>query len=172
MIILTQNDLCYILTMSEGPKERIREGESGNIFVRIQKKLVDWKLVKHKGRQRYHVGWLAPGKKLEDLRFHLHSQWGFGNHFVSFTDDEQVLNWRKITADGMQYHLRVFRDGEMRGHFETMPEGHFFKHFKSIGIREAKAEFVKFLGDFMVEKKHISKLEPVDDSHDPESETI
>ena len=32
-----------------------------------------------KKRQRYHLGWLAPGKTLAGLKKHLHEKWGFVN---------------------------------------------------------------------------------------------
>ena len=57
-----------------------------------------------KGRQRYHIGYLALGKTLEELKQHLNSKWGFGNHFIAWPDDGQVLSWRKL-AD---FYIEVF----------------------------------------------------------------
>src|SRR3989344_2482418 len=93
-------------------------------FPSFQHGLLKTGLIHHnRGRQRFHIGYLAPGRTLEELKQHLHSKWGFGNHFVAWGDDDQVLSWRKLMDFNHQYHLRVFKDGEIRGHFEYTPEG-------------------------------------------------
>ena len=138
-------------------------------FPNIQKFFL--KLGMHeKGRQKYHIGWLAPGKTLEGLKRHLHSKWGFGNHFVAWTDDGQVLSWRKLANFQDQYHLRVFEDGEIRGHFEFTPEAHPIEHFIEKGETEKKDDFLKFLGEFCVQKKYISHLVMDPDAFNPDSE--
>jgi len=124
-----------------------------------------------KGRQRFHIGWLAPGKTLEELKIHLHSKWGFGNHFVAWPDEGQVLSWRKLLDFQDQYHLRVFEDGEIRGHFEYTPEAHPIEHFEERGEDFHREEFLKFLGEFVSDTKtpemHLV-LDP--DSFNPHSE--
>jgi hypothetical protein len=140
-------------------------------FPTLQKIFLKWGFVWHeKGRQRYHIGWLPPGKTLEGLKIHLHSKWGFGNHFIAWVDEEQVLSWRKLMNFKDQYHLRVFSDGEMRGHFELTPEAHPIKHFKEEGERECREDFLKFLGDFVTNDKYISQLEMDPHAFDPSSE--
>jgi len=123
-----------------------------------------------KERQRYAVGWLAPGKTLEGLKKHLHEKWGFGNHFVAWTDTDQVLSWRKLASFTDQYHLRVYKDGEIRGHFEYTPEAHPVDHFIEKGEMDKRADFLKFLGDFAVEKKYLSHLKMDPDAYNPDSE--
>ena len=140
-------------------------------FPFMQKELLKTHLIWHEDkRQKYHIGWLAPGKTLEGLKKHLHEKWGFGNHFVAWTDTDQVLSWRKLIDFSDQYHLRVFKDGEIRGHFELTPEAHPLDHFKERGESEHKAEFLKFLGGYVVEKKHISHLKMDPNAYNPDSE--
>lgn len=128
-------------------------------FPWLQKHLLKWHLVWHeKGRQPYHIGWLAPGKTLKDLENHLHTNWGFGNHFIAWHDRGQVLSWRKLENFDYQYHLRVFRDGELRGHYEYTPESKPIEHFAEIKEEERREDFKKFIGPYMVEKKYISHL--------------
>lgn len=115
-------------------------------------------LKKDKGRQPYHVAWLAPGKSLEDLKFYLHTEWGFGDHFVSFNDKGEVLNWRKLLEGEKQYHVRVYKDGEIRGHLEYMPEYRPMDHLEARGETEAKEEFLKFLGEYAVYEKFLSEV--------------
>ncbi len=141
------------------------------VFPLLQKDLLKTGLIWHTDKkQKYHIGWLAPHKTLAELKRHLHEKWGFGNHFVAWTDEGQVLSWRKLTDFQDQYHLRVFSNGEIRGHYELTPEAHPFDHFSEKGETEHKADFLKFLGDFVVQKKHISHLKMDPDAYNPDSE--
>lgn len=140
-------------------------------FSPLQKALLRMGIIRHgEDRSKYHIGWLAPGKTLDDLKLHLHGQWGFGNHFVAWQDKGQVLGWRKLIDFRDQYHLRVFKDGEIRGHYEYTPEAYPFAHFLEKGEKNAKEDFLKFLGDFVVQERHISKLEVDPNAYDPDSE--
>ena len=137
----------------------------------FRKFLLKTGLIWHKkGRQKYHIGWLSSGKTLEGLKKHLHDKWGFGNHFIAWIDEEQVLSWRKLTDFSDQYHLRVYEDGEICGHYEFTPEAHPVEHIEEKGEREAKADFLNFLGEFVTEKKYISHLEMDPNAFDPKSE--
>lgn len=107
---------------------------------------------------------------MEGLKRHLHKEWGFGNHFIAWSDDSQVLSWRKINDFNHQYHLRVFSDGEIRGHFEYTPEGHPIEHFEEKDESFHRQEFLKFLGDFVTQEKHLSHLKVDPGAFNPDSE--
>lgn len=140
-------------------------------FPSLQKSLLSWGVIWHDHKkQRYHLGWLAPGKTLEELKKHLHDEWGFGNHFVAWADPDQVLSWRKLVNFREQYHLRIFKDGELRGHFEITPEAHPIDHFAEKGETERKEDFLKFLGEFATQKKYTSHLTMDPDAYNPDSE--
>lgn len=142
-------------------------------FLPGQRALLKLRLIHHNNkRQHYHIGWLAPGKTLKELKLHLHKKWGFGNHFVAWTDKGQVLSWRKFADFDDQYHLRVFKDGEIRGHMEFTPEAHPLEHLEEKGEKEAKADFLKFLGDFVTPEKYISHLVVDPDAYNPDSEIL
>lgn len=142
-----------------------------NFFPTFQKWFLKLHLIWHdQGRQRFHIGYLAQGKTLEGLKKHLNEKWGFGNHFIAWGDDGQVLSWRKLLDFNHQYHLRVFSDGEIRGHFEYTPEGHPVEHFDEKDETFHRGAFLKFLGDFVTQKHHISHLTRDSHSSDPESE--
>lgn len=111
-------------------------------------------------RQRFFLGWLAPGKTLEDFKRHLLGQ-GFGNHFVAWIDKDQALSWRKLDGFDYQYHLRVYTDGEIRGHYEYTPESRPVDHFREVGEESRREEFLKFLGAFTAQEKHVTQL-PLD----------
>ncbi len=140
-------------------------------FLPIRSCLLRIGLVWHKkGRQRYHIGWLAPGHTLEGMKKHLYEKWGFGNHFIAWIDEDQVLSWRKLTDFQDQYHLRVYKDGEICGHFEYTPEAHPLEHMEEKGEVDKTEDFLKFLGAYVTRKKHISHLKPDPTSFDPKSE--
>lgn len=142
-----------------------------SVFLPIRTFLFKAGLIWHKkGRQRYHIGWLAPGKTLDDLKKHLHEAWGFGNHFIAWVDEDQVMSWRKLTDFEDQYHLRVYKDGEIRGHYEYTPEAHPLEHMEEKGEGDTTKEFLKFLGDFAVQKKYTSHLTMDPNAFDPKSE--
>ncbi|MBP9714870.1 MAG: hypothetical protein KBD52_00035 [Candidatus Pacebacteria bacterium] len=123
-------------------------------------------------RQSYHVGWLAKEKTLEDLRFFLHKEWGFGGQFKANIDNGEVLSWRKLEDNNRQYHLRIYEDGEIRGHFEVIPEHKPISHFLRIGQRDTKKDFVNFLGDFIVDNKNVSNLVLDPEAFSPPAEIL
>jgi hypothetical protein len=140
-------------------------------FLPIRKFLLNIGIIWHKkGRQKYHIGWLAPHKTLEELKQHLHEKWGFGNHFIAWIDEDQVLSWRKLTDFQDQYHLRVYKDGEICGHLEFTPEAHPVEHMEEKGETDKKEDFLKFLDDYVTQKKFISHLKMDPNAFDPKSE--
>lgn len=116
----------------------------------------------HKKRQKYHIAWLSPHYTLEELKHHLSTKWGFGNHFVAWEDRSQVLSWRKLNSFQQQYHLRIFVDGEIRGHFEYTPESSPIAHLLKKGQQAKTKDFLQFLGPCATTKKHISHLQPTE----------
>lgn len=140
------------------------------VFMKFQKFLLKYGIIHYKARQEYHIGWLAPEKTLEELRLHLHTEWGFGNHFISWIDSGQVLSWRKLVDAKTQYHIRVFEDGEIRGHLEPTPESGVFARIMRRGITEAQNDFLKFLGDFIVRDEVERDLKVDPNSYSPNSE--
>jgi hypothetical protein len=116
-----------------------------------------------KKRQRFHIGWIAPGKTLHGMMDHLSTHYGFGNHFVAWEDPDQVLSWRKLVGFDYQYHLRVFSDGELRGHYERTPEASPIEHFFEADEKAKTADFLKFLGPFVSKTKHVQHppLQPI-----------
>lgn len=125
-----------------------------------------------KQRQKYHIGWLHPKKSLASLKQHLSGKWGFGNHFVAWEDSNQILSWRKLTSFDEQYHIRVFKDGEIRGHYEATPEGAPYKHFFEKGEQPKRADFLKFLDGYIVFQKYSRLVGPDTTVPDSNSEII
>lgn len=125
-----------------------------------------------KQRQKFHLGWIHPSKSLADLKNHLSNKWQFGNHFVAWEDSSQVLSWRKLVSFDKQYHIRVYDDGEIRGHFEYTPESAPLKHFFEEDETAGREGFMKFLDGYMVDKKYQRHIEREPALLDPDSEKV
>jgi hypothetical protein len=111
-------------------------------------------------RQRFHVGWLAPHHTVAGLKTHLSNKWGFGNHFIAWEDDKQILSWRKLDSFKKQYHLRLYSDGEIRGHYELTPEAAPIAHLHKTEQTPRTKDFLEFLGSFVTTQKYISHISP------------
>lgn len=105
-------------------------------------------IIHHKGRQDFKLGKLAEGRTLTDFLHYLHAL-GFGNRFIAWDDDGQIVSLRKLVGFEWQYHLRIFNDGEVRGHFEYTPESHPFLHLKDVNMEARHDDFVRFVGDWV-----------------------
>jgi hypothetical protein len=103
------------------------------------------------GRQPYLLGTLAPGISVQDFVSSMLAQ-GFGNHFIAWKDRGQIVSLRYMDDFKYQYHLRVFEDGEVRGHYEYTPECHPVLHMKMVGVpfEPRREEFMRFIGDRIV----------------------
>jgi len=111
------------------------------------------------GRQRWLLGSLAPGRTAEELLDHLVSQ-GFKNHFIAWQDDGQVASVRKLVGYRYQYHIRIFADGEVRGHYEYTPEARPFAHLKEIDQEERRSELLEFLGYYVIPRNSPLNITP------------
>jgi hypothetical protein len=99
-------------------------------------------------RQEFLLGTL-PGEVTAVELQHRLTQYGFEPMLFAWVDDGQILSLRKRDGD-FQYHLRIFNDGEVRGHYEYAPEVAPIKHLRRIA-REAKTkDFFGFLGEQIV----------------------
>lgn len=137
------------------------------------KKLEHFALPFHeKRRQPYHIGWIHPKKSLPQLKRHLSSKWGFGNHFVAWEDTDQILSWRKLSSFEEQYHLRVFNDGEIRGHYEYTPESDPVGHFFAAKFNPKHYDFLQFLDGYIVFQKYPRQVFPDKTVRDSDSEII
>jgi hypothetical protein len=104
-------------------------------------------IIHHEGRQDFLLGKLAEDRTLADFLRYIHAV-GFGNHFIAWEDDGQVVSLRKLVNFEWQYHLRIFDDGEIRGHYEYTPESHPLWHLNHVGREERRAEFSRILSDW------------------------
>jgi len=103
----------------------------------------------HKGRQPFLVGTLHSSRSAEELSLFLVEQ-GFGKHFIAWKDAGELVSLRKTIGFEYQYHLRIFKDGEVRCHYEYTPECHPYLHMLQIGFEDRTPEFMDILQDWVV----------------------
>lgn len=103
------------------------------------------RIIHHSGRQPYRIGKLISGKEANDLRRYLIKEKGFEDHFPCWTDDGELASLRLRQNFDWQYHLRIFTDGEVRGHHEYTPESRPIAHLKDTNSTACTAEFMQLL---------------------------
>jgi len=114
--------------------------------------LLRFHIIHHEGRQQYLIGKLVPGAALMTFLKYLEKE-GWANHFIAWHDDDQVVSVRRLVGFDWQYHLRIFKDGEVRGHYEYTPESHPIRHLKETGMKESHEDFLRFMGDWVTPAK-------------------
>lgn len=101
------------------------------------------------GRQDFLIGTIRPEYSVQEITTYLVSQ-GFGNHFIAWRDADEVVSLRRTVDFKNQYHIRIFTDGEIRGHYEYTPEYRTFLHLVRIGFEDRLAEFNELLRDWII----------------------
>ncbi|HYF13378.1 MAG TPA: hypothetical protein VD928_03725 [Candidatus Paceibacterota bacterium] len=117
-----------------------------DLAIKLRLVSITKKVERFGARQRYLLGTIAPNETVEGVIEHLLSK-GYGNHFVAWEDDGEVVSLRYVENFKYQYHLRIFEDGEVRGHYEFTTECHPLKHFYEIGFEDRREHFLSVLGD-------------------------
>lgn len=105
------------------------------LFPTIRDTWVFFGFVKHDKRQPYHLGWLKKNQNHQALKKFLKDN-DFNYIYISWVDPDEVINMRKVVNTTKQYHVRLFSDGEIRGHYEFTPESHPIKHLLEKGMTE------------------------------------
>ncbi len=106
-------------------------------------------IIHHEERQSFLLGKLAPGRSLMKLISFLINQ-GYGNHFIAWKDEGQLVSLRLVKNFTYQYHLRIFEDGEIRGHYEYTPECHPFLHLQEKSFEDRHKEFSDLLRGWII----------------------
>lgn len=104
---------------------------------------------KYTGRQDFLIGTLDPSRSVRDFVSFLVSQ-GFGNHFVAWKDSDELVSLRRVADFRHQYHIRIFKDGEVRCHFEYTPEYRPVRHLVRVGFEDRTPEFKTIVRDWVV----------------------
>ena len=100
-------------------------------------------------RQNYLLGTIVEGRTPQQLATHLLSH-GYRRHPVAWRDPDEFVSLRLVKNFEWQYHLRVFTDGEVRGHYELTPEAYPFRHLKKHHMQARREEFLAHLSGWIV----------------------
>lgn len=103
----------------------------------------------HKGRQPFLMGTIDPSRSVSDLSLFLVEK-GYANHFVAWKDAGELVSLRKTVGFEYQYHLRIFKDGEVRCHYEYTPECHPYLHMLQRGFESRTKEFQELLQGWII----------------------
>jgi hypothetical protein len=101
-------------------------------------------------RQPYLIGVLKDPSDVKSVETQLGTH-GFFPNRVAFIESGQVLSMRRLADDhaDRQYHIRVFSDGEVRGHYEYTPEDRPFAHLNEELYEPRKEAFLPWLGNLL-----------------------
>lgn len=101
-------------------------------------------------RQHFHIGYLKKEHTSGSFREHLLTQ-GFFDHTVALPDPGQVFSMRRLddVQPTMQYHIRLFEDGEVKGHHEYTPEDNFVGHMEETILEPRTVQFLSWCGDYV-----------------------
>ena len=111
--------------------------------------VVGLRIMRHEGRQNFLLGKVNPNRSIEELVSFL-VQRGFGNHFVAWLDDGELVSLRRVENFAYQYHIRIFEDGEVRGHYEYTPEYRPLSHLRQVGFMDCRENFLNLFGDWII----------------------
>lgn len=99
-------------------------------------------------RQEFLVGTLPQNVPHETFAEFLHRR-GFEPIMLSWIDPGEKINLRKRVDGERQYHVRVFHDGEIRGHLEFAPESRPLAHLMEWGFEPAADYLAELYNDFL-----------------------
>lgn len=105
-------------------------------------------------RQKYHFGWLDSNLKVEDFKNFLLSK-NFKKARIAWVDEDEILSLRLKKNFKYQYHLRLFKDREIRGHYELTPEYSPIGHLRDIETVSGEEYLKPLLANWLVEKKNV-----------------
>jgi hypothetical protein len=101
----------------------------------------------HNSRQKFILGKLSSNQNKETFTKLLLDQ-GFEFDTIALRDPGQIIGMRKLDTPLYQYHIRLFEDGEIRGHYEYSPEKRPVAHTFEAGIEPRKDYFEKLLAGY------------------------
>lgn len=114
------------------------------------------RVVRHTRRQDFLIGKVAASQNVRDLVSFLIEK-DFGNHFVAWKDPGELISLRRTDGFRRQYHLRIFKDGEIRCHYEYTPEYRPINHLIEIGFENRAAEFLQLLQGWIVPSRELAQ---------------
>jgi hypothetical protein len=107
----------------------------------------------HRTRQDFLLGHLSVSCSAAELEAHLIGH-GFERAILAWKEPGEVLSLRKLDREIFQYHLRLYEDGELRGHYEYSSEGNSLAHVIETCFEARHEHFHEFLA------AHVNRIKP------------
>lgn len=116
------------------------------IFPFFQWLVIALGIIKAPPRQEFLLGELREDLSFKEVHKLLRKE-GFYTNRIAFIDPGQVLSMRRLDEEkpDWQYHIRIFEDGEVRGHYERTPEDHPFGHLNNVGFENRAEKFAVWI---------------------------
>lgn len=101
-------------------------------------------------RQPYRIGYIQDAVDKKKIATHLTLN-GFFIERMAYPDPGQILSMRRLDTihPDQQYHIRVFSDGEVRGHLEYTPEDRPLAHMEEKLFVERNDLFRVWIGPLL-----------------------
>ena len=115
----------------------------------VRDSVIALNVVKNYGRQPYLLGAIAPHISIEDfVGFLVDNEYAY--HRVAWEDEGEVVSLRHVKDFVFQYHVRVFSDRQVRGHYEYTPECYPLRHLFDVGLEDRREEFLRLFGERII----------------------
>tara|TARA_B100000745_G_C20154618_1_gene395639 strand:+ start:8619 stop:9035 length:417 start_codon:yes stop_codon:yes gene_type:complete len=116
------------------------------VFPFFQWLIVSLGIIKAPPRQEFLLGKLREKLSFDEV-YKLLKKESFYTNRIAFIDPGQVLSMRRLDEEkpDWQYHIRIFEDGEIRGHYEKTPEDHPLGHLNNVGFEDRAEEFAVWI---------------------------
>lgn len=102
----------------------------------------------HSKRQPFILGKVRGNASIEEIQSFLVGN-GFEHAILAWKDPEEVLSVRKRDKSNFQYHLRIYNDMEIRGHYEFRPETNPWKHIRETLFESKEQDFKLLLQPYL-----------------------
>ncbi len=107
------------------------------------------RIMKNRGRQPFCLGTIAPHLSIEEFVAHL-TEHGYAYHRVAWEDDGEIVSLRLVKDFMYQYHVRIFEDRMVHGHYEYTPECYPLLHLWDVDREDRRGEFMALVGDRLI----------------------
>jgi len=119
-------------------------------FPRLRRIVLYYGILTHSGKQRFYICKLNK-KLLKKFADYLKKK-GYEKDRYAWVDSGELFSLRKINKKIYQYHIRIFKNREIHGHYEYAPDRRPLKHLESTNLRRKRKYFKKLVRDFKKEQ--------------------
>lgn len=116
---------------------------------KVRDSVTTLRILKNHGRQPFLLGKISPKYTIQEFVEFL-TEKGYAYHRVAWMDPDEVVSLRYVENFIYQYHIRIYKDREIRGHYEYTPECYPLLHLFDIGREPRREEFLALFGEMII----------------------